>query len=66
MFEFGAEGLALNYYLGRLEIGVMGLFTTEVEVCRSILDAAFARRKYEDYLKKNRSSLASSSDGDAA
>lgn len=45
MFEFVAEGLSINYRLSRLEIGVLGLLSSDSELFRAVLDAAFCMRR---------------------
>lgn len=45
MFEFVADGLSLNYRLSRLEIGVLGLLSSDSELFRAVLDAAFCMRR---------------------
>lgn len=47
MFELVAEGLSINYRLSRLEVGVLGLLSSDPDIFHAVIRAAFGMSKFE-------------------
>lgn len=47
MFELLAEGISINYRLSRLEVGVLGLLSSDQGIFKAVLSAAFGMGIFE-------------------